>query len=511
MQSTSAGWRWFRWPRLEIEHLWALIAVFCAFVAVSTHPVYPNDFWWHLQAGQEIAATGQIPTGETFSYTAGGQPYANYAAYWLAEWLFYRLYAWGDLPLIIFFHALLATVTYALLLWVSWQASGNWRLAAGVVLLAQTLGYAFWGVRPQALGFPLGAIYVAAIHAWRQRPRPWLLPLFPLAMVIWANCHGSYVMGLLLLGIWWMDETWQAIWQGPDRQSALRRISAPLLTTLASAAACLLNPRGVGILAYVRDLSGNPIIQTLVTEWAPPSFGKVEGGLFLGALLLVAVVLAVSPRRPGLHQILTFVAFGALALKTMRGVVWFSIAMAPVLAEHLAALADRHLIRKRPARPMPGRRVVNYAFVVLLLCLSILASPWLKHLLPLPAAIQGLASANTPIEATRFLLRERLPGPIFNNQAFGSYLIWAAQPEYPVFFDTRLELYSPEFARDYLAFAAAAYGWEEKLDSYGINTLMLSVAEDGKLLEAARASPEWRVVYEDAHAVLLVRVQPMAH
>ena len=44
-----------------------------------------------------------------------------------------------------------------------------------------------------------------------------------------------------------------------------------------------------------------------------------------------------------------------------------------------------------------------------------LALPWFKHLLPLPPIKAGLISAETPIAATQVLLRERPPGPIFNE------------------------------------------------------------------------------------------------
>jgi hypothetical protein len=116
-------------------------------------------------------------------------------------------------------------------------------------------------------------------------------------------------------------------------------------------------------------------------------------------------------------------------------------------------------------------------------------------------------SAETPIEATRFLLRESLPGSIFNDQAFGSYLIWAAQPPsgYPVFVDTRIELYPARIWQDYLDISAARCGWEEKLAAYGVNTLMLSPEAQPALIDAARRSASWRIVYEDRSAVILVR------
>ena len=97
----------------------------------------------------------------------------------------------------------------------------------------------------------------------------------------------------------------------------LARVWPPALTLLASAIACLVNPRGLGTISYVMNLSGNPVIRSLVPEWAPPSFAERGGALFLVALLLCAVVLAVSPRRPSRFQLLTYVTFGALALSTV--------------------------------------------------------------------------------------------------------------------------------------------------------------------------------------------------
>jgi hypothetical protein len=200
-----------------------------------------------------------------------------------------------------------------------------------------------------------------------------------------------------------------------------------------------------------------------------------------------------------------FVVFGVLALRTTRSVVWFGIVMAPVLADHLAALYAGWSAT-RPARPPTRERpALNYLFAAVLCVGVLLALPWFKHLLPLPVKKAGLISYETPVAATQVLLREHPPGFIFNEQGFGSYLIWAAQPDYPVFVDTRLELYPLALWRDYSDISAAREGWQARLDRYGIRTLMLSVAEQPALISAARASPEWHVLYEDDTAVIFIR------
>ena len=131
--------------------------------------------------------------------------------------------------------------------------------------------------------------------------------------------------------------------------------------------------------------------------------------------------------------------------------------------------------------------------------------PWFKALWPLPPEKAGVISAETPLAATEFLLRERLPGNLFHAMGFGSYLIWAAQPAYPVFIDPRIELYPARLWMDYLNVSAAAPGWEDRLAAHNVQTLMLSPQEQAGLLEAARASAQWDEIYADAASVILTR------
>ena len=495
-------------PKLTLQHLWPLNVLAGIFFFVSTHPIRPHDFWWHLKAGQEIVTAGRIPNTDTFSYTMAGTPYENYAAYWLMEVAYYFLYATGGAATVVFFQALLVTTAYGLLLWLCRLVSRSWRVAAIATLFAAALGFDNWNVRPQALAFPAGVIILTVIYVYRARPRRWLLALPPAVMLIWANSHGSFLIGLIMLGVWLADDTLTVVLDRFTGQKRWRiaRLWPLALTLLAACIACLVNPRGVGIVAYVTNLSGNSIIRGIVPEWAPPTFADWTGTLFLIGLLLCAVMLAASPRRPSRFQLMIYVVFGALALSTSRSVVWFGIVMAPVLADHLGALAGRWA-PVDPARPaQPGKPALNYLFAAIVLLGVIAGLPWFKHILPLPPLKAGLVSRETPMAATEVLLRQQLPGRLFHDLGFGSYLIWAAQPAYPVFVRSALELYPAPIWRDYLDISAARDGWEGRLARYGVNTLMLSPTEQPALVSAARASPHWRLFYEDEACVIFVHV-----
>jgi hypothetical protein len=205
---------------------------------------------------------------------------------------------------------------------------------------------------------------------------------------------------------------------------------------------------------------------------------------------------------------LTFLPFAAFGLKTLRGVIWFGIVMAPVLAVHLPDIGQqaRQIIKQRGSSQTAGQSLlINYLIAGFVLLGVVFSLPWFKGNLAFLGQKAGLLSFETPVEATRAMIREQLPTPVFHDMSFGSYLIWAAHPEYPVFVDPRIELYPTEIWQDYLAISAAVADWEDRLDKYGINTLLLSLENQGPLIEAARESSHWRLVYQAAPAVIFVR------
>ncbi len=506
---------------IPVAYLWPLTVLLGVFAFLNTHPIRPHDFWWHMAVGREILTTGRIPTVDAFSFTAAGAPYPSYAAFWLPEVGLYLLYSAGGPALIVFAHTLLVTAAYGLTLALAWRVSGSPRIAAAATFFAAALGINDWNVRPQAATFFLAPLFLWAIYEIRRRGGEgradeggrtragrglgfggWLA-VFPVGMAFWVNCHGSFPLGLLILGLWLADEVWGG-WRGGagGRGSArpLPRIAAASALALA-AAACLLNPRGPGAFSYLAGMSVHPVIQSMVPEWAPPTFSSLAGALFLTGLLLTAALLAVSPRRPAPLELLFFLAFAALGLRTVRGAIWFGLVLAPVWAAHLSAIFSRQRGRVGAERPtLPATLLA-----VLLGIGALITLPWFKERLPLPPTKAGLISAETPVAATKFLLRERPPGPLFHAMSFGSYLIWAAQPDYPVFVDSRIELYPPEVWLDYLHISAAGCDWEERLARYGVRTLMLSPQEQPALVAAAQVSPQWRPVYADAVAVIFVR------
>ena len=476
------------------------------FVFVNTQPIRPNDFWWHLALGREIAATGTIPGVDVYSFIMQGTPYLSYQMFWLVDLALYGIYNFGGPALVVFVQSLIITTSYALLLWLCWKQSNSVRIAALTVIIAISLGINNWNVRPQTISYLLGVLFLVAISSYRRTGKKTWLIIPPLGMLLWVNSHGSFVIGLVIIGVWVADEIWSAafdIYRKQKRSYGGLWISLTLLGL--TALMCLVNPRGIGIITYVRSLTGNSTIVNLVVEWAPPNFNNVYGMIFYVVLMLVAVVLAVSPKRPNFIQLLTFVIFGLLALRTTRGVVWFGIMIAPILADHLAVLVDTYLPRRDHTESRKGNQLINLILFGVIISAVLISLPWFKHALPFPISKAGLISSETPLEATDFLLKKQLPPEIFHEMGFGSYLIWAAYPEYQVFTDPRIELYPLDTWWDYTALGNGLPGWEKLLRDYGIKTLMLHPGAQAKLVAVLEQSPNWGLIYEDNAAIIYTR------
>jgi hypothetical protein len=138
--------------------------------------------------------------------------------------------------------------------------------------------------------------------------------------------------------------------------------------------------------------------------------------------------------------------------------------------------------------------------MVFLVLLAFFSLPWFKSYWPIAPEKAGIIAAETPVDATQFMLEKGLKPQVFHDMVFGSYLMWSAQPEFKVFVDSRAELYPPQIWDDYFTISNAVYDWEDKLAFYGIKTLMLGRENQTRLIEAAVASPNWVLVYEDSAA-----------
>lgn len=483
---------------LTIGHIWAITVLAGVFIFNSTHPIRPYDFWMHIALGRYIVAARSIPIVDVFSYTWPGAPSNLASGYWLMDVCLYFVYTLGGGIWVIVLHSIVVTFTYGIVLYICWRASGQWRSAALGALFAVALGFNGWNVRPQIISYLLFSLILLAIYEYRIKPVNGWLFLFPLVMVIWVNSHPSFPFGLILIGLWLFVTFLEAL---PMRN--WRNIIPPVMSLIAAFLACLVAPHGADNVRMVFTLVDSPI-QQYITEWAAPTFGTLDGGLFFSGLLGASVLMGITSRRISALQCLYLIVFGYFGIKYTRGSVWFGIIMSPVISVLVAELLPVKITVQTGLS-----RLMNKALLIVITGLMVISLPWFKSLQVKVQAHEksGIFSPETPIDAAQYLLDNKLPGNVFNDMGFGSYMMWATYPNYKVFIDPRfdIKLYPIRFWDEYIAISAGADDWEEKLASYNVNTLMLSPDRQSGLVNAVKKSGYWTQVYQDEAAIIFVK------
>ncbi|NNJ13141.1 hypothetical protein EKD04_022715 [Chloroflexales bacterium ZM16-3] len=492
---------------LRLDHLWAIFALSVIGGFISLVPTAPNDFWWHLKAG-ELVATSGIPTTNLFAWTLpADQPYTYQS--WLGEWLFYALFRIGGLPMTIFARNILGAAAFGLVAWEARLRSGSWRLGALAALLAAAMTINNLNARTQNwswLPFMATLMILGGYTAGRLRAR-WLIGL-PLLMIFWVNAHGAFVMGILVAGAFVSGETLRHLLHQPRALGwpQLRRLylafTGMLMATLA-------NPLGVGVFGYVASLLGDQASQGLINEWQPPDPHGAAGAMFfLGVLALIAAF-AFARRRPTISDVLIVCGLGWQAFLGARYVVWFGMAAMPIMAQSLAAPRMVFSAEGAPAPRKLGGSPANLVPALLLAAMVVALQPWLKPLLPLPAPYQEifadvpgapqLFSADTPVTAVDELRARPCAGPIFNEMGYGSYMAWALYPEAQSFIDPRVELYPLKLWQDYAAISRGQ-GVLEGLDHYRAACVLLDTGHQSGLATALAESDSWERSFEDGRS-----------
>jgi hypothetical protein len=492
---------------LRLEHLYPIAAVALGGFVVALLPIVPHDFWWHMAIGRDIAHTGSIPRVDTYSWSMPpGTPFIYQS--WLSELIFYLVHAAGGLPAIVWLRNMLVMTSLTVAAVAAYRRSGSWRLAglASAGIAAMTINNVT--MRPQSfswLPFLLFATLLAAYRAGRLRERPlfWL----PLIMAVWVNLHGAFILGLIMLLLTSVGETAKLLLALPGMQSR-RRVGFLWLIVGLSLLAAFLNPNGPGVFAYVFKLLTDPPSQGLVIEWQPVSVVSFVGLVFVVTILLYAALSLRMRTPPDLTELLIWIAFLWIAASGVRYVLWFAMLSWPAIAEMLA-----HARSGRARRTPPN--LVNTVLASLIVLLPLSVQPPFKSLWPLPPVFAGLGpevangplvSAFTPVQAAAWLQEHPLPpgARVFNDQGYGSYLIWAT-PAIKVYVDPRVELYPlPEWLRYKRIVAACNYNRE--LQELGVTHLILDRAGQPSLIDALETDSAWQQLYDDPQTIIYARV-----
>lgn len=437
-------------------------------------PFFEPDLWWHLRVGEEILNGGGLYGPDPWAALAD-KPYL--ATQWLPEAIAAGTYRLTGIAGILWLRSLVILAIAVVVFVAARRLAG--RLAATLAAALAILGSgASLNPRPQLLSFLFFSI---AVYAWVRsaedhQPRWWLVPLF----WVWACSHGLWAFGVLFGCL-------VTVALVADRRTRPSRAEVMRLALLnvACLTAVAITPLGPRLVLAPFEVAGNA--SWIAEEWRATPVNNAF------AIIAVTVVVATAllwtrAEAPLLWQIAVLGLAAVLTLWMWRLVPLGCIAAAPVFG---AALQKRLPTgpEELDTQERLERRYGTFAAAVLaaVLCgtsLGATAARYPGSMAPVDSALTGAPDGSV----------------VFADFGVSGWLLWK-HPELVPAADLRMEIYSPDYLKQYIAAGEARPGWQQFLTRIGARYALLET--DSAIADALQKRGRWTVVARSPKFVLL--------
>lgn len=445
-------------------------------LSVFAPSIVVGDTWLTLMAGREVVDHG-LPHTEQITILGEGRTWTDQQ--WLAQVLFYGAHALAGMRAVILLGIALVLLALALVTATARTSGASSRSTFLIGFLAVVAGPWGWTLRAQTTALPLYASTLwLLIDGSRRGVRRRTLLVLPV-LVVWANLHGSVVLGASLTVLLGVVEI--------VRSRRLARLPAALI---ALAPLCVLaSPYGTKLVAYYDLMLVDAPFADMLREWqwSRPSATTV---LFWLLAVLAAALLALRRCRERLtvYELVVLAVTFLGAVQAVRGVIWFALAAAAILPVAL----DGKLTRKDIAAPRVNRTISLVSLGGLALALiAFLARPASWYVDQWPEARIAAVEAATRDPNVR----------LWATDGTADWLLWRI-PDLRgrVAYDVRFELYDEATLAEIERYGRAAGDWRSSLDGYGA-----VIVDEREHLRALRAEPHAHIGYRDSDIAVVVR------
>ena len=247
-------------PNIVIRHRWVLLAGALLSFLYATN-IGTWDIWWHLATGRWIMAHGAIPTTDSFSYTAKGEPWIN--VNWLGGLIYYGAWQLGNAAGVVILKVVIA-FGILLFLGLAFRELGidTSLTIAALVCFAVLLQPRFSIARPFAIGALMCSIAIYLGTRFTTRKDKSILFFIPVAW-IWMNIHSSAVLTIPMLVLL------AAIHEISHKGARRRRVLIPLAVVVLLFAGLT---RGHELMRQVVAYDPTSLIVKYTAEWKPLTY-----------------------------------------------------------------------------------------------------------------------------------------------------------------------------------------------------------------------------------------------
>lgn len=511
---------WARWLMPCIADV-VFVCFFLTALSFGNKLLADADTAWHIRTGDYIISRLEVPRTDIFSYRKYGEPWIAHE--WLSDVIFSLLHRFAGLNGIVVFSALIIAVTFFLLFKMLETYRFNILVIALVTLLSGVTASLHWLARPHLFSTCLALLWYFLLESHQRSPRRTSLFLFPVLMSLWVNLHGGYLLGFVLLGLYWAGNimTYLAA-VGRGQQPGQNPIGSLAVIAVLSFLATFLNPYGYQAVLFPFEILGSTAQMENISEWHSPSFHKFS--YYEVYLILLVVTFLASSKKATLIEVGITLFSIHISLFAQRYVPIFAILMAPVLGQRLDDLyrtvvncpSSFSVIRGLQKRALESIKNVEFlnnhfnrhihpfmlSLVMLILVLNgggVFGTTFLDY---------KFHGENYPIRAVEFLRQNSLSGNMYNSYVFGGYLIYSffPDPRYRVFVDGRAFVGGDDYLTESLKVSFLTPEWRETLEKNKVNWIIEGSRSAFSVFLSAHH--DWKLVYSDEVASIFVKNVP---
>jgi hypothetical protein len=433
--------------------------------------------------------------GDLFAHIAFGRDILRHglsapvSPAWGSAVLLAWLHALGGLPAIVCVVAVMAGLAHALVthLLLRSGVAPLTALLGGVVSVA--LASSHWLARPHAATLLLLAILMLLLRGRDARTIRWLIPLF----AIWANLHGGWTFGLMVLVSHTIGEV-----IAPRQQHSHRQRSTILIAVTGLACvATLATPYGIALQRTILHTLQDGALAATVTEYQPPALTSPVDVLFLLIALGALPILIATRAAWSLSTTLIVLLSIVVSLRASRNIALFAFTGWPLL---VMQAARRH---PTPSVPSVGNLTITQtvwwpgglvAAGVLLLGAQG-GQLWQREMLAVP-----IDATRFPVAAVDALQQAPPPGHVLTTWAWSGYLPYAWRG-HQAWFDPLH--FTPERMQQLGTLLTLRAGWRGLLDRAAIGTVLMP--RRSALALALADDHAWDCWYHDRTATICRR------
>lgn len=441
----------------------------------------PGTFW-HIRLGREILATRTVPRADTLTYSRDGTPWVD------QSWAFDAGLAalvdrWGWSAAVAATALILATL-YATLARNLLRDGISPVIAVVVAILAVGVSTTHFLVRPHLFTMVFVLWTARACHR-QHETGGWAVGIVPLLMIPWANIHGGFLAGPIIVATAALGHAVSGPWDHARKRNVARFAVAFVLVCLAP----LINPYGFGLYQHVGHLLFSSGVTELIDEYQPLPFGAGKARVAEWVILALIALPTFTKSRLSRYDLAHVLVWLHFALGAIRHAPLFALMVAPGLAHLLDGLP---LASRQAARKWTAWSAWSWAAGAGVVIAVVLGAP-LGHLDPDTWPLNAVAVLNRQPHNTR----------LFHEQDWGGMIEDRCRPARRAFLDDRFELFGKDRILEYVDALHGGPGWDKLRDRERFD--LVWVRPDRGLARRLTEDPGWEVIHRDAVSVLFRR------